>query len=52
MSRVTTATTPCECGHVWDEHEKGVACTVEDCKCVHFERADDEDAIYHEGEDL
>ncbi len=27
----------CYCGHVRDEHERGGECTVEECKCVHFE---------------
>ena len=30
----------CECGDVYDEHERGGPCTVEGCGCVHFEEAD------------
>jgi hypothetical protein len=27
----------CACGHVWDEHADELACTVENCGCIHFE---------------
>lgn len=38
-------TTICCCGHVWDEHEGGKECTVEGCKCIHFEADKDLDAV-------
>ncbi len=31
----------CTCGHVYDEHDRGVECEVEGCDCWQFE-ADDE----------
>lgn len=43
MPRITD-TSICECGHVWDEHEEGKSCCVEDCKCIHFDMAEDQDA--------
>lgn len=33
----------CTCGHVADEHTSGhEECTVDGCRCVHFELADEE----------
>jgi len=34
----------CECGHVYDEHDRGGPCTVmewmhQPCPCVHFDAA-------------
>jgi len=34
----------CTCGHVYDEHERGVECTIDDCPCVHFEADEDDEA--------
>lgn len=37
----------CACGHVMDEHEWSdghpTECSVEDCPCIYFEAADDDD---------
>lgn len=38
-----TDTTPCCCGHVYDEHDEGTCCTVPDCKCIHFEEDHNQD---------
>lgn len=35
----------CACGHVLDEHNRGAECLVDDCRCVHFEEADDDGLI-------
>ena len=34
----------CCCGHVYDEHERGKACTIDDCPCIHFEADENDDA--------
>ncbi len=34
----------CECGHVRDEHEDGQTCTVKDCKCIYFDKAENQNA--------
>lgn len=33
----------CECGHVYDEHDSMLCCTVEDCPCVYFDDAGSEE---------
>ena len=30
-------TDTCCCGHVLDEHDRGVECTIGGCLCVHYE---------------
>lgn len=36
--KVIEDTTPCACGHVWDEHDpKTCECTIEGCPCFYFE---------------
>lgn len=32
----------CECGDVYDEHERGGPCIVPECRCVHFAEVPDD----------
>ena len=38
----------CVCGHVRDEHDRLMACEIDDCGCVYFEPADDGDDLSSE----